>query len=91
LQTLFPTERRGHPSLIGKTRPGVFYSYDDLAEQYARARERQMNLRADEIIEIADDGSNDWMDVRRARGGCSVWWTMSTSKGAKSGYEQDNG
>jgi len=42
--------------------------YDDLAEQYARARERQMNLRADEIIEIADDGSNDWMGVETRSG-----------------------
>jgi hypothetical protein len=42
--------------------------YDELAEQYARARERQMNLRADEIIEIADDGSNDWMDVETRSG-----------------------
>jgi hypothetical protein len=31
-------------------------------EQYARAREAQADYFAEEILEIADDGSNDWMD-----------------------------
>jgi len=31
-------------------------------EQYARAREGRAWLWADEILDIADDGSNDWMD-----------------------------
>jgi hypothetical protein len=35
---------------------------------YARAREMQMELRADELLEIADDGSNDWMEVDVAAG-----------------------
>lgn len=30
--------------------------------QYARARERQADYWGDESIEIADDGSNDWME-----------------------------
>lgn len=33
------------------------------AEQYARAREVGYQLMADELTEIADDGSNDWMVV----------------------------
>jgi hypothetical protein len=42
--------------------------YDDLAEQYARARERQMHLRADELLEIADNATNDWMAVETRAG-----------------------
>lgn len=33
----------------------------DFAEQYARARDAQADALADEILDIADDGSNDWM------------------------------
>lgn len=38
--------------------------HDDFAEQYARAREAQADLYAEECIEIADDGRNDWMERR---------------------------
>ena len=31
------------------------------ADRYARARDRQLEHWADELIEIADDGRNDWM------------------------------
>ena len=31
------------------------------SKQYARARETGYELMADEIVEIADDGTNDWM------------------------------
>lgn len=40
----------------------------EFAEQYARAREMLMEHWADEIIEIADDGSNDWMEKQNADG-----------------------
>jgi len=33
-------------------------------EQYARARAIQADLKFEEIQEIADDGSNDWMETR---------------------------
>lgn len=33
--------------------------------QYARAREIQAERWADEILDIADDGSNDWMERQR--------------------------
>jgi transposase-like protein len=42
--------------------------HTDFAEMYARAREMQMELRADELLEIADDGSNDWMGVEAEEG-----------------------
>lgn len=32
-----------------------------LAQRYARAKERQADYMADQILEIADDGTNDWM------------------------------
>lgn len=35
--------------------------YKEFAEQYARAREAQADTLADEILDIADDGSNDFM------------------------------
>jgi hypothetical protein len=38
------------------------------AEQYGRARESGYRDMADELIDIADDGSNDWMD-RELRNG----------------------
>ncbi len=33
-------------------------------DQYARAREFQADTMADEIQDIADDGTNDWMEKR---------------------------
>lgn len=33
--------------------------------QYARARELQIEAMADEIREVADDGTNDWMTIKR--------------------------
>ncbi len=34
----------------------------DFAQQYARAREAQADHFAAEIVEIADEGTNDWME-----------------------------
>jgi transcriptional regulator with XRE-family HTH domain len=36
--------------------------YAEFRDQYARAREIQAEHFADEILEIADDGSNDWIE-----------------------------
>jgi len=46
----------------------VFSRYDELGASYARAREQQQHLRADELLEIVDDKSNDWVDVETRRG-----------------------
>lgn len=35
----------------------------DFREQYMRARETQADVLAEEIVEIADDGRNDWMEI----------------------------
>lgn len=37
--------------------------HPEFSQQYARAREEQAETLADEIIDIADDGSNDWMEI----------------------------
>lgn len=37
--------------------------YEEFAKQYARAREEQADFLADEIIEIADDGSKDTKQI----------------------------
>ena len=34
--------------------------HEDFMDQYARAREAQAEARADEIVDIADDGSGDF-------------------------------
>lgn len=36
--------------------------HDEFRNQYALAREAQADTWADEILEISDDGSNDWME-----------------------------
>ena len=35
---------------------------EKLAEQYARAKRQQAEFLAEELLEISDDGSNDWME-----------------------------
>lgn len=42
-------------------------------EQYARAREIQADALVDEILEISDDGSNDWMERNNADGENTGW------------------
>lgn len=49
------------------------WAVDDVqnfSAQYARAREHQAHSIADEMLEIADDGSNDWM-VRTGKDGAA--------------------
>ncbi len=38
------------------------------AEHYGRAKDRQMDRMADELLAIADDGENDWMERELASG-----------------------
>ena len=45
-------------------------SREDFCNQYARAREIQQEHYLDETIEIADDGSNDWMERTGKDGEC---------------------
>lgn len=45
---------------------------EKFAEQYARAREAQADTLADEILDIADDGSNDYMGEDETYNGDAV-------------------
>jgi len=42
-------------------RAWAVFDRDGFYPQYAKAREAQLERWADEIVEIADNGSNDWM------------------------------
>jgi hypothetical protein len=46
----------------------------DFRDQYAYAREAQAETLADELTDIADDGTNDWME-RKGEEGQSLGWT----------------
>ena len=43
--------------------------YKGFRDQYARAMSLRADMWADEIIEIADDGTNDWMERELKDGG----------------------
>ena len=42
--------------------------YSEFRDQYACAREAQADYYAEEIIEISDDATNDWMERNRSDG-----------------------
>lgn len=42
--------------------------HSEFRDQYACAREAQADYYAEEILEIADDGSNDWMERQNKDG-----------------------
>lgn len=46
---------------------------EDLRDQYARAREAQADALFDDILSIADDGRNDWMEKRNQDGDIIGW------------------
>ena len=45
--------------------------HEDFAAQYTRAREDQADTLADEILEIADNARNDWMEKQDDGGGAA--------------------
>ncbi|NSY17251.1 terminase small subunit protein [Neorhizobium sp. AL 9.2.2] len=47
--------------------------HEAFREQYAHARQAQAELMADELLEIADDGTNDWMEKKNADGENIGW------------------
>lgn len=48
-------------------------NHAEFRDQYARAREAQADSLFDEILDIADDGSNDWM-AQNTKDGEAVGW-----------------
>jgi len=55
---------------------GTDETHTQFREQYARAREAQADYLAEEILEISDDGTNDWM-LRQAKDGEASGWTLN--------------
>lgn len=45
-------------------------------EQYEKAKEEQADALAEEMLDIADDGSNDWME-RTGKDGESIGWAVN--------------
>lgn len=50
--------------------------YKDFRNQYAFARQIQYELMADELMDIADDGTNDWME-KFDRDGEKIGWILN--------------
>lgn len=42
--------------------------YEGFSTQYARARDIGLDAMADEVLELADDGTNDWVERRLKSG-----------------------
>lgn len=47
--------------------------YPEFLNQYRHAREVQQETHLDDILEIADDGTNDWMERTGKDGECIGW------------------
>lgn len=47
--------------------------HEEFRAQYARATEERAESFADDIVEIADDGRNDWMEKTNKEGECVGW------------------
>lgn len=74
LRTICDAEEMPHRSTVfrwlAKDEHKVF------RDQYAQAREEQAAKLSDELFDIADDGSNDWME-RRNQDGEIVGWSVN--------------
>lgn len=44
--------------------------HEEFREQYARAKEEAADALVEEMLEISDDGTNDWMEKLDSDGGC---------------------
>lgn len=52
-----------HDDLPDKTTVNLWrYKYPEFSTQYAQAKLKQADLLAEEMLDIADDGTNDWME-----------------------------
>ncbi|MGX7703813.1 terminase small subunit-like protein [Methylobacterium sp. Gmos1] len=56
---------------------------DDFQKQYARAMEQRAEFWAEELLEIADDGQNDWME-KLGRDGETIGWIVNGEAVARS-------
>lgn len=46
---------------------------EEFSQQYARAKEESADALFEDLLEIADDGSNDWMERNNADGSNGGW------------------
>ncbi len=53
-----------------------FQKYPEFCQQYARAKEESADALVEEITDIADDGTNDWMQKHDA-GGENIGWQVN--------------
>lgn len=52
-----------HDDLPDKTTVNLWrYKHSEFSTQYAQAKLKQADLLAEEMLDIADDGTNDWME-----------------------------
>lgn len=63
-------------------------SNDEFRKQYAHAREVQADTLADETLDIADDGRNDWME-KLGKEGEAVGWQVNGEAVARSRLRVD--
>lgn len=49
---------------------------EGFSAHYARARDAGLECMAEELLEIADDGSNDWME-KHSEDGASLGWALN--------------
>lgn len=47
--------------------------FPDFLKQYARAKEESADALVEEIMDIADDGTNDWMEQKDKEGAITSW------------------
>lgn len=49
-------------------------THEDFLEQYTRAKEEQADALTEEILDIADDATNDWMERRNEDDKTTGWY-----------------
>ena len=47
--------------------------YPEFSEQYAQAKEESADALVEDILDIADDGTNDWMEMKDKEGAIEGW------------------
>ena len=68
-------------------------TFADFRGQYARARECQAHTWAEEIIDISDDATNDWMERRSEAekgAGVNTGWVLNGEHVQRSRLRTDN-
>lgn len=50
-----------------------FRTKEGFVEQYARAKEESADAMSEEILDISDDGTNDWMEDQYMKGKSPGW------------------